>query len=322
MKNYNPKIAAARAVRENVSHGLSRHTSPELARTKVVSILTETAHVAALTGFARWLSLVSGRHLKNSTPEYATRYLNHIAQTKKQASVSIARQAINLHLLPKNQVPYVNSEIATSLENRAYTDAEIELLRHEAQPALSLSIGISASAGLRGMELITIAPLSALNPSPRIWHCGLFSGREDQVRYAVRGKGGLNREIRVTPKIAEQLDSTARPHPITVSHRGAHLHSHFDVIGGHAFSIQFGRLSKRILGFSLGAHGLRHSFCQQRRNELLSLGFSMDHAIKILSQELGHFCSKNTFAYLRDQSFQEPGASSDGKESRTYFAYR
>ena len=321
MKNYSPKTAAQQAVWSNVKHGLSRHTSPQMSESKVVSVLTEKAHVSALTMYSKWILNKYGRHLHKSTPTAANQYLKELAETKRQATVSLARQAINMHVHYDCQVAYVKSTVPTIPQNRAYTPSEILLLRHQANPALSLSVHLVAAAGLRGMELVSLAPMSARIVSQREWHVGLFKGREQEVRFSVHGKGGLLREVRFPVHLTNQLESTLRPNPLLISHRGAHLLSYYDLMGGHAFSCQFGQLSVQTFDFSFGAHGLRHAFAQRRRDELLWLGFSFIDAIKVLSQELGHFSSANTFAYLRDQSYDKLHDRKSAKSGRQYYAY-
>jgi integrase len=301
MKNYSPQKAAERAVHLNLALGLSRHQHPALARTKVTSVMTADAHCSALTQFSKHLACESNKHLKNASPSDAKLYLEKISLTKKQSTVSLARQAINLHLLPHQPIKHVVSCIATKPLNRAYTTVQINFLCEMASPTLALSIAIACSAGLRVMELLSISDTDQQRVSHRDWHVNRFLGREHYPKFIVHGKGGLCREIRITPELALRLADMKRQVPVYVSNRHAHLQSYFDLMGGHDFSIQFSKLSKRILGFSHGAHGLRHSYAQQRLHELLCIGLTIDEAIQVVSQEMGHFAIKNTMAYLRDQ---------------------
>lgn len=300
MKKYSPKIAAQMVVFPNVQHGLSRHQNKGSARIAVSSVMTEKAHVQSLSAVASWLLESTGKHLKNIKNVDAEAYLSERSKTHGQSSVSLARQSINLHLLQHDPVDFVASQIPTALVDRAYTEAEIKLLIECARPKLALSIALASDAGLRGMELLTISDPDQLPPSPRDWLSDRFRGREDAQRFVVWGKGGLHREVRVSSALAAQLRDKRRETRITISHRGAHLPSYFDLIGGHQFSEEFGSLSEKVLGFSLGGHGLRHSYAQRRRIELLCSGLQMKRAIEVISQELGHFDTKNTMAYLRD----------------------
>jgi integrase len=301
MKNYSPKIAAERLVQKSLALGLSRHEYPELVKAKVTSVMTADAHASALTQFAKHLIAERGKHLKNASSSDAKEYLEKIALSKKQSTVSLSRQAINLHLLPLQPATHVVSALSTVPVNRAYSSPQIKLLCDAASQSLALSIGLAYSAGLRAMELVSIGPSNERFSSNRNWDEKRFWGRKHYIAFIVHGKGGLHREVRAEPELAERLMALRRLSPISVSNRHARLVSHFDLIGGHDFSIQFTRLSNDALGFSHGAHGLRHSYAQLRLHELLCLGLSIDEAIKVVSQEMGHFAIKNTMAYLRDQ---------------------
>ncbi len=64
-----------------------------------------------------------------------------------------------------------------------------------------------------------------------------------------------------------------------------------------AYALKFA--SKRELGFSNGGHGLRHSYAQQRMNDLQQRGMRYDQAKGTVAQEVGHFDKETTEAYLR-----------------------
>lgn len=301
MKKYDPTIAAQRIVSPNVHLGLSRHNFPDLAKERITSVLTARAHTSALSGYARWLHKnVNGKHLKNSSAEDASKFLRDRALTCRQSTINLDRQAINFHLHYATPVAFVAAEVETILTNRAYNNKQIDLLVDAAEPDLASAILIATDGGLRDMELITISEPNVLSPSQRNWNPNRFAGWENDVQFVVHGKGGLRREVRLSKDSAVRMQPFALEQPQVVKHRGADLTSYFSLMSGQRFSIEFGKLSKSVLGFSNGSHGLRHSFAQRRRNELMCCGFSYDQAILILSQELGHFASKNTFAYLRD----------------------
>ena len=300
MKNYDPAIAAQKIVWLNTKHGLSRHKNPILAKSFVTSVLTEKAHISALTGYSKWLHLTSGKHLKNSNISNAEQYILERSKCRKQSTINLDRQAINLHLHPTEPISFVTAEIPTVPKNRAYSQCQIDLLVEHADDELALSILLASAAGLRDMELITISDQQHLQKSIRNWHPERFKGIKDSILFVVHGKGGLNREVSLPNILAGQLESRRLPSPSRVLYRKAHLLSYFEIINGQRFSSDFGKHSTKILGFSHGAHGLRHSYAQRRRNELIALGFSPEESIRIVSQELGHFSIKNTLAYMRD----------------------
>ena len=304
MKNYSCKIAAQKIVWPHTQLGVSRHQNREQALGVVTSVLTEKAHVSALTKFAQWLLDLKGKHLKNANRQEAIDYLEERALTRRQSTVDLDRQAVNMHLGFDGPLDFVAAKIATVEKDRAYTQQQIELLVAEAEADLALSILIASDAGLRGMELITLSTPATMAPSVRAkWSVDRFTGREGDVRFVVHGKGGLRREVRLTPELSKLVMALLRRQPVRLSHRGAHLTSCFDICGGHKFAVEFSKLSLRVLGFTHGAHGLRHSFAQRRRTELLCAGFSVKEMLLILSQELGHFHTQNTLTYLRDQQF-------------------
>lgn len=298
MKNYCPKLAAMRQVYPQVAHGLSRKQNPKLARIKITSVGTERAHIAALTVFAKWLYHGSRKHLKNASWSNAASYLCERSMSVKQKTLDLDRNAINMNFHFPRKLEYVLSQIDTIACNRAYTEKQVEFLISKALPDLALSIQLAANAGLRSMELMTLAPPLALRDSERDWHSGRFDGRQQEVPYTVHGKGGLRREVRLEPGLARILEMHLRPIPTVVRHRGAHLKSFFDIVGGHAFSLQFSRLSLKELGFSFGAHGLRYCFAQRRLLDLICAGHNPEESLRILAQELGHFSTKNTLIYL------------------------
>ena len=299
MKNYSPLIAAQRLVRNKVAHGISRRLHPNLAVGLVTSVMTEKAHVQTLTLYARWLHLKrTGKHLKNSTPEDAKTYLAERAMTCRQKTIDLDRQAITLHLHADNPIQKVRSAVPASAPTKAYTDRQVALMLEYANADLGLSISLVNDAGLSSIELVTMSPINLLLPRTRNWSRDRFKGRQHGVVLCVAGRLGFAREVCVSQALVDQLKSRQRPQPERVSNRGAHLMSNFDLVGGHAFSLAFSKLSKEVLGFSHGTQGLRHTFAQRRQLELLCCGVSAKDSVKVVGQELGHFSTGNTQAYL------------------------
>jgi integrase len=301
MKNYSPKIAAKLQVRPQVIHGLSRHKNHEMAEKKISSVGTERNHVSALTVFAKWLIKDSKKHLKNAKSTDANRYLTERSKVVRQKTLDMDRQALNMNMNFQTDIKFKLSEVKTPVENLAYSQFELNYLISRAPDNLRLSIQLSSNAGLRSMEILSLSPPFCLSQSVRSWHINRFAGRSNDVSFIVHGKGGLHREIRLSPELAEHVKKLTRPVPVIVSNRETHLTSHFDLLGGHYFCNRFSIFSKNELGFSHGAHGLRHTFAQKRLLELMCLGHDTDNAIKILAQEMGHFAITNTLTYLRER---------------------
>lgn len=300
MKNYSAKIAARKIVSERVALGVSRHAKKKQRMNVITSVGTARNHRVALKGVATWLHRRNGKHLKNLNETDAVEYLELRSMTVGQSAVDLDRQAINFHLLRNQPVPYFLSATQRVLEDRAYTKAEIYLLLKNSDDKLNLSIRLAVNAGLRAVELITIAPIGYFPESERDWCKERFLGREKDVKFIVHGKGGLRRQVCLESDLAAELMQQKRPISIQVRDREVIHTSYFDLLSGVNYSVQFSNLSIKVLEESHGAHGLRHTFAQKRLRDLLCCGIDYEHALKVLSNELGHFSVKNTLAYLRN----------------------
>ena len=104
---------------------------------------------------------------------------------------------------------------------------------------------------------------------------------------------------RLPTVLAQQLEARRLPTPITVWDRGIRYVQHYAIGGGQNWSESFSAASQRSLGWSHGAHGLRHGYAQSRLEELQQQGFLYPAALEIISQEIGHFRSSITEIYLR-----------------------
>ena len=100
-------------------------------------------------------------------------------------------------------------------------------------------------------------------------------------------------------QLANELEKYRLDAPEAVTDRGVHYERHYAIGGGQPWSNSFTRSSKRVLGWSRGAHGLRHTYAQRRLKTLQNLGYLYDDALTIVSQEMGHFRAEITKAYLR-----------------------
>lgn len=81
--------------------------------------------------------------------------------------------------------------------------------------------------------------------------------------------------------------------------RGIHYTRHYDLGAGKAWTNSVSAAASRVLGWSSGAHGLRHSYAQQRMAELQRQGLLREAALTTVSQEMGHFRPDITETYLR-----------------------
>jgi integrase len=87
--------------------------------------------------------------------------------------------------------------------------------------------------------------------------------------------------------------------PREVTDRGIFYQQNYEINGGNAWSKSFSEASERALGWSEGAHGCRHSYAQERMEELEKAGYSREIALETVSQEMGHFRPEITEVYLR-----------------------
>ena len=99
--------------------------------------------------------------------------------------------------------------------------------------------------------------------------------------------------------LAKELERTRLSEPRIVVDKGIKYSQHYNLSGGVYFSFIFGKSSKEVLGWSTGAHGLRHGYAQDRMSELLELGFARAERMGVISQELGHFRPDIVIEYLR-----------------------
>jgi len=99
--------------------------------------------------------------------------------------------------------------------------------------------------------------------------------------------------------LAVRLEERRLAEPQQITDRRVHYLQFYDIGGGRAWSQSFSTASKRALGFSNGAHGLRHSYAQNRMRELQASGMTYDEAKATVAQEVGHFAKDTTEAYLR-----------------------
>lgn len=81
--------------------------------------------------------------------------------------------------------------------------------------------------------------------------------------------------------------------------RGILYQQRYAIGGGQALSQSFSTASRAALGFSNGIHGVRHSYAQQRHYEAQLLLGDPERALRVVSQELGHFRPQITEVYLR-----------------------
>jgi integrase len=295
-----PKFRSARAQAEHaiaskVALGKGRHEHQYDGR--IHSVGTARGYEQALKGFTKYLQEQRHGDLHNATMENAHQYLKARATIVSQKTLDMDRQAIQMHLGIKIEV--IKSENKTVLSTRSYTLAQVERIASAQSEHNGLSTQIAYHAGLRSHELLTLQPADNRHASThREWSENRFMGRTGE-HYTVAGKGGLIREVLLPHSLSSILEGKRLATPRSISDRGVNYLQHYDISGGQKWSQSFSAASKRELGFSNGAHGLRHSYAQDRMRELQEHGMAYDDAKRTVAQEVGHFDKNTTEAYLR-----------------------
>lgn len=276
----------------------------------IKSVSTVRNYEEALSRVAQYANRELNIGLRKMTPDQAINYLEERGESVRQKTLDLERQAIqammrfNSNKLDINdRIPTIKSALATIEKSRSYTTEQVKMIIGSQQGQNALSTQITYAAGLRSHELLTLLPLSERAADTRkekekeaIQH--KFSGRSGE-RYTVKGKGGLCREVLIPTHLAQQLEARRLETPKKITDRHVHYTQHYDIRGGRTWSSSFSRLSTRILSWSSGGHGLRHSYAQERMYELQNSGMNRQLALKTVSLELGHFRAGITEVYLR-----------------------
>jgi integrase len=289
-----PKAQAERAVRFLSGIGSARHTNRD--DQKIHSLGTKRNYIQALTNITGWLQKYRLGDLKNLTREQAIQYLEDRSEMVGQKMLDQERQAMQKVL--QDKLPVIKSELVQIQKSRSYTPAQVELIANAQTPKNQLATQIAYAAGLRAHELLTLQRKEERAASThRVWVKNRFLGREGKI-YTVVGKGGLIREVLIPVELANALEKTRLGTSIKVKDRNIHYLKHYDINGGKNWSNSFTTASLRMLGRSNGAHGLRHSYAQDRMEELQQQGIFYQEALGIVSNEIGHFRSTITEVYL------------------------
>ena len=267
---------------------------------QIHSLATFRKYVTALKQAGEWAGGYTDlRHLKAFTPELAQQYLaDRAAQGIGQKQLDADRNALEF-ITGKGTLEREKVLTRVELHSRAYMPAQIRLVATHQSEKNALATEVAWHAGLRAHELFTLQRIGEVQASKhRHWSRERFLSREGE-RYIVTGKGGLRREVLIPRDLATRLEVCRFESPCSVSDRGISYKQHYDIGGGNAWSKSFSDASIRALGWSHGAHGLRHSYAQERMRELQGLGKSYHPAREIVSQELGHFRGDIVEVYLR-----------------------
>lgn len=290
-----PQAQAEHAVARKLALGTGRHDHRNDGR--IHSLGTARGYGQALKGFADYLREHRLGDLPSATDQEARQYLAERSHQVGQKTLDLDRQAIQMHLGLRLEV--VRSDRESALSTRSYTPAQVERIASAQSETNGLATRLAYHAGLRAHELLTLRPAGERSASGhRQWSADRFAGREG-VRYTVVGKGGLVREVLLTRELAAAVEARRLEEPRLVVDRGVQYVQCYTIGGGRSWSQSFSSASRRELGFSNGGHGLRHSYVQERMDELQRRGMAYEQARATVAQEVGHFAGETTEAYLR-----------------------
>jgi len=267
---------------------------------KIHSLRTLQSYTTCLKQAGQWVRQRYGiKRLKEMTPEQAQAYLEHRAsQGLGQKAINNDRTALEF-VTGTGSLKPVKTLVESKLPGRAYTQTQVEMVAQHQEAANALATRIAYQAGLRAHELLTLQRTTETQSSShRQWDSRRFLGR-DGVRYIVTGKGGLKREVVLPERTAEALEARRLNEPRQVTDRGIRYQQQYDIGGGNSWSRSFNRAANRALGWSAGAHGVRHAYAQERMEELARQGLGYEAARDVLSQELGHWRGDIVETYLR-----------------------
>jgi integrase len=267
---------------------------------RIHALRTFEKYAGCLKLAGEWAQAVAGlTHLRDLSPALAQRYLQaRRARGLGQKQLDADRNALQF-VTGAGSLARVTALARTPRQARAYTVAQVRHVARCQSARNALSTLIAHAAGLRAHELLTLRRREEASASAhRHWHAGRFAGRAG-VRYVVTGKGGLRREVLLPETLAQRLEARRLSAPRTVTDLRIHYAQHYDIGGGNAWSRSFTDASRRALGWSTGAHGLRHAYAQERLAELQAGGHPYPLARTLVSQELGHFRGDVVETYLR-----------------------
>ncbi|HDS1779732.1 TPA: site-specific integrase [Pseudomonas putida] len=269
---------------------------------RISGLGTSLSYESSLKLAADWFRITGRGALHQLTPRAAKAYLYERAKAVGQKTLDRDRQALQAVLRQngtfsdKQRLAVIKAEKQQQLKSRNYTAEQVgRILAHQSDRN-AFSTELVAAAGLRAHELLTIRLAIERPMDDRPAAQEKF---REGIRYTVIGKGGLIREVSVPEHLAKRLESLRLQVPVDRKDRKIHYKSYYDLAGGQSWSQSFSCASQAALGFSNGAHGLRHTYAQERHREVQALVGNSNIARVVVSQELGHFRPEITDTYLR-----------------------
>ena len=315
MPAFNSRAQARQFIGSQTARGPKPPAEKRANDRKIRSIGTERDYTNTAENVADWMKTKKLGTLTRMTRHQAEDYL-------KERAVAVGQKALDrdrtvLDRLPrtgKKPLDYVATKLPPeqlalssrlALNSRAYEHPQLETIMSRQHEPAALATALAYHCGLRAHELLTIQRYDRLTKRERNliegnkkWDEKRLKGR-DGVRYTVKGKGGMLRVVVVPRNLATRLEARYVPGGVRVQDRKIYYRQFYTISGGCKWSASFSRASERAFGWSLGAHSCRHTFAQDRLSEYRNSGLNQDEAVKLVSQDLGHFRGRITLVYLR-----------------------
>jgi len=298
--------AAKRAINSITEFGKPRHGNKDDG--KVKSFGTARSYRQTYNLLSKFLATNKIGRLHNLTPERAETYLQHRSSKIQQTQLSNERRALTLYLREKNKNSsleldrFKSTRESPSNGPRAYSREQVQHIIKHSDDRQKLSTAVAYRSGARCIELLTLSPAAerpVTHRADELRPDRFTGGREHWITYSVIGKGGRPREVKIPPELAQKLEQARLDKPITRTDRGIRYTQRYNINGGKVFSENFTDASYCAIGYSTGAHGLRHSYVQERMLELMKSGKSEEDSKYIVAQEIGHESIATMVYYLR-----------------------
>lgn len=310
MKSLNEQAEAI--MKAHKAFGQSKAKTELIGSTQYKQFTSVRSYKETTSTLAKIGKALGVTQLKEITPEMASKYLNDRKEVRSVTKVcgkekdydNLSQKTLDaerkaLSILTGTGLERVFSNSGRREASRSYTHEQVEDIKSAQNEKQRFATELARASGLRAQELLTLRRADDdKKTTNRTWRDDRFEGLKGEV-YIVTGKGGLKREVLIPTDLAKKLESYRLDKPKIVIDRKVKLSSCYDISGGKNFSKSFCGASKRALGFSHGAHGLRHTYARERYETLRLLGKSEIDAKTIVSQELGHFRPTITEVYLR-----------------------
>jgi integrase len=286
--------AARELVAQRTTHGIPR-SQAKRART-ISSVGTERTYRQQVKTFHVWRGAMGLPFDGYVSHDQLIEYLEQLAEIRSQKGLDQARQA--LQVVYDKILPRIESELPERRRDKYIARPAMEGILANFSERHSLSAMICLDGGLRASELLTLRRRHELQPTAgRDWSANLFLGRADYQLFCVEGKGGLVRAVALNRVLAEQLEQHRFEALRQIRDREINRWKAYDIPGGQNFSNYFSKKSFEALRTHYGAHSLRHTWAQNRFN-VITQHVKHAEAMRILSQECGHFRPQVTFGYL------------------------